>query len=314
MATWTWAGAFVRLRAVFFFVFASAPSLTLSHHHLGFLFCSWVGGQAEYVMVPYADFNLLNLGPRDAALSKIMDLTMLSDILPTGYHGCVTAGVGPGSTVYIAGAGPVGMAAAASAKLLGAACVIVGDLNPQRLSHARAQGFETVDIAKGPLPDQLAAILGEPEVDAAVDAVGFEARGCGHASHKEVPAQVLNDCMGITRAGGAVGIPGLYVTEDPGAVDAAAKFGNLAIRIGLGWAKSLSLHTGQCPVMKYHKQLMRAIYYDRIKVASAVNATLISLDSAPAGYAAFDSGVARKFVIDPHGIVSKATGIKHATV
>ena len=274
----------------------------------------WVGGQAEYVMVPDADFNLLNLGPRDAALSKIMDLTMLSDILPTGFHGCATAGVGPGSTVYIAGAGPVGMAAAASAHLLGAACVIVGDLNAQRLAHAREQGFETVDISKGPLRDQLAAILGEPEVDAAVDAVGFEARGCGHAAHKEVPAQVLNDCMGITRAGGAVGIPGLYVTEDPGAVDDAAKFGNLAIRIGLGWAKSLSLHTGQCPVMKYHKQLMRAIMYDKIKVAKAVNATLISLDSAPKGYSAFDSGVARKFVIDPNNIVTKATGIKHATV
>jgi glutathione-independent formaldehyde dehydrogenase len=274
----------------------------------------WVGGQAEYVMVPYADFNLLNLGKRDKALDKMLDLTMLSDILPTGFHGCVTAGVGPGSSVYIAGAGPVGMAAAASAQLLGASCVIVGDLNADRLKHARAQGFETVDISKGPLPDQIAGILGEPEVDAAVDAVGFEARGCGNSAHKEVPAQVLNDCMAITRCGGAVGIPGLYVTEDPGAVDAAAKFGNLAIRIGLGWAKSLSFHTGQCPVMKYHKGLMKAIYYDRIKVAAAVNATLISLDDAPKGYAAFDSGVARKFVIDPHGIVAKAKGVKHAKV
>jgi len=131
----------------------------------------WVGGQAEYVMVPYADFNLLNLGKRDKALDKMLDLTMLSDILPTGFHGCVTAGVGPGSSVYIAGAGPVGMAAAASAQLLGASCVIVGDLNADRLKHARAQGFETVDISKGPLPDQIAGILGEPEVDAAVDAV-----------------------------------------------------------------------------------------------------------------------------------------------
>ena len=121
-----------------------------------------------------------------------------------------------------------------------------------------------------------------PEVDCAVDAVGFEARGCGNSAHKEVPAQVLNDCMTVTRAGGAVGIPGLYVTEDPGAVDAAAKLGNLSIRLGLGWAKSLSFATGQCPVMKYHRNLMRAIYYDKIDVAKVVNATLISLDSAPA--------------------------------
>lgn len=108
----------------------------------------WTGGQAEYVLVPYADFNLLKLPERDKAMEKIRDLTCLSDILPTGYHGAVTAGVGPGSTVYVAGAGPVGLAAAASARLLGAACVIVGDLNPARLAHAKSQGFEVVDLSK----------------------------------------------------------------------------------------------------------------------------------------------------------------------
>src|SRR4051795_8070895 len=93
----------------------------------------WVGGQAEYVMVPYADFNLLKFPDRDQALAKIKDLTLLSDIFPTGYHGAVSAGVKPGMTVYVAGAGPVGLAAAASSLLLGAACVIVGDLNADRL-------------------------------------------------------------------------------------------------------------------------------------------------------------------------------------
>ena len=66
----------------------------------------WVGGQAEYVMVPYADWNLLKFPDKEQALEKILDLTMLSDIFPTGYHGCVSAGVTTGSTVYIAGAGP----------------------------------------------------------------------------------------------------------------------------------------------------------------------------------------------------------------
>src|SRR3981189_55399 len=83
----------------------------------------WGGGQAEYVMVPYADFNLLKFPDRDQAMEKIRDLTLLTDILPTGYHGAVTAGVQPGSTVYIAGAGPVGLAAAAASRLLGAACI-----------------------------------------------------------------------------------------------------------------------------------------------------------------------------------------------
>jgi glutathione-independent formaldehyde dehydrogenase len=67
----------------------------------------WVGGQAEYVLAPYADFNLLKFPNRDRAMEKIKDLALLSDIFPTGFHGAVTAGVGPGSTVYVAGAGPV---------------------------------------------------------------------------------------------------------------------------------------------------------------------------------------------------------------
>lgn len=145
----------------------------------------WIGGQAEYVMIPYADFNLLKFPDKDRALEKIRDLTMLSDIFPTGFHGAYMAGVRPGSTVYVAGAGPVGLACAASAKLLGAACVIVGDMIPERLAQARSFGCETVDVSVGPIADQIHAILGVPEVDAAVDCVGFEARGCGHAAHQE---------------------------------------------------------------------------------------------------------------------------------
>jgi glutathione-independent formaldehyde dehydrogenase len=108
--------------------------------------------------------------------------------------------------------------------------------------------------------------------------------------------------MEITRVGGGVGIPGLYVTDDPGGVDDNAKTGNLGLRIGLGWAKSLYFVTGQCPVMKYHRQLMNAILWEKIHPARAVNVTMISLDEAPSGYADFDKGAAKKFVIDPHGV------------
>lgn len=264
----------------------------------------WIGGQAEYVMIPYADFNLLKFPDRDRAMAKIQDLALLSDIFPTGYHGAVTAGVGPGTTVYVAGAGPVGLACAASCHLLGAAVVIVGDLNHDRLKQAKKMGCEVIDVKKAPIADQIAQILGVPEVDAAVDCVGFEARGCGHDHSKEVPAQVLNDVMTVCKAGGGIGIPGLYVTGDPGAVDAAAKVGSLSIRIGLGWAKSHTFATGQCPVMKYHRQLMNAILYDKVKIAKAVNVQLISLDEAPKGYVDFDKGAAKKFVIDPHKSVA----------
>ncbi len=265
----------------------------------------WVGGQAEYVMVPYADFNLLKFPDRDDALSHIKDLTLLSDIFPTGYHGAVTAGVGPGSIVYVAGAGPVGLASAASCHLLGAACVIVGDMIPERLEQARSFGCEVVDLRKSAtLADQIAAIVGVPEVDAAVDCVGFEARGHGKDAVAEHPATVLNSVMEVTRAGGGIGIPGLYVTDDPGATDENAKSGRLSIRIGLGWAKSHTFATGQCPVMKYHRALATCILRDKIKIAKAVNVNVISLDKAPEGYKDFDKGAAKKFVIDPHGMAA----------
>jgi glutathione-independent formaldehyde dehydrogenase len=268
----------------------------------------WIGGQAEYVMVPYADFNLLKFPDKAQAMGKIRDLTCLSDILPTGFHGAVTAGVGPGSTVYVAGAGPVGLAAAASARLLGAAVVIVGDVNPARLDHARKVGFETVDLSQdATLAEQIEQILGTPEVDCAVDCVGFEARGHGHAgAQHEAPATVLNSLMEVTRAAGKIGIPGLYVTDDPGAVDAAAKKGSLSIRFGLGWAKSHSFHTGQTPVMKYNRQLMQAILWDRLNIAEIVGVQLITLDQAPEGYAAFDAGAPKKYVIDPHRLLKAA--------
>ena len=265
----------------------------------------WVGGQAKYVMVPYADFNLLKFPDKDRAMAKILDLTLLSDIFPTGFHGAYTAGVGPGSTVYVAGAGPVGLACAHSCQLLGAAVVIVGDLIDERLDQARSFGCEAVDLKKkASLGEMVEKILGEPEVDCAVDCVGFEAHGVGGSAKEEHPATVLNQAMQITRAGGGVGIPGLYVTDDPGAMDPAAKTGNLSIRIGLGWAKSLHFHTGQCPVMRYNRQLMMAILYGKAQIAKAVNATVISLDQAPQGYTDFDKGAAKKFVIDPHGLIA----------
>ncbi|HEY3936137.1 MAG TPA: formaldehyde dehydrogenase, glutathione-independent [Bryobacteraceae bacterium] len=265
----------------------------------------WIGGQADYVMVPYADFNLLKFPDKAKAMAKIKDLTLLSDIFPTGYHGAVTAGVTTGSTVYVAGAGPVGLACAASCHLLGAAVVIVGDMNEERLQQAKSFGCETVDLRdKAPLADKIEQILGRPEVDSGVDCVGFEARA--HGGDVEAPATVLNALMTVTRAGGALGIPGLYVTDDPGSKDEQAKSGVLGIRIGLGWAKSHTFGTGQCPVMKYNRQLMMAILHDKIQIAKAVNVNVISLDQAPQGYHDFDKGAAKKYVLDPHGVVGKA--------
>jgi glutathione-independent formaldehyde dehydrogenase len=267
----------------------------------------WIGGQAEYVMVPYADFNLLKFPDKAQAMATIADLTLLSDIFPTGYHGAVTAGVGPGTIVYVAGAGPVGLACASACQLLGAALVIVGDMIDERLAQAKSFGCEVIDLKKSAtLGEQVEQITHVPEVDCAVDCVGFEARGHGSEAGVERPATVLNSLMTLARAGGAIGIPGLYVTDDPGGVDADAKVGRLGLRIGLGWAKSHTFATGQCPVLRYNRQLMQAILYGKASPAKATNATFITLDEAPKGYKDFDKGAARKFIIDPHGSARKA--------
>jgi glutathione-independent formaldehyde dehydrogenase len=173
----------------------------------------------------------------------------------------------------------------------------------ERLEQAHSFGCETIDLTTvGELPEKIEAILGEPEVDAAVDAVGFEARGHGAAADEQ-PATVLNDIMTVTRAGGSLGIPGLYVTGDPGGVDENAKIGQLGVRIGLGWARSHRFTTGQCPVKKYNRLLMNMILSGKAQIAKAVNATKITLDQAPEGYQEFDHGAARKYVLDPHGMV-----------
>src|SRR2546428_794260 len=134
----------------------------------------WVGGQAEYVLVPYADFNALKFPNKDQAMAKIQDLTLLSDIFPTGYHGAYTAGVTTGSVAYVAGAGPVGLACAASCHLLGAAVVMVCDMIPERLQQAKSFGSVPIDLKKdAALAHQKPQIVGVPEVDAAVDCVGL---------------------------------------------------------------------------------------------------------------------------------------------
>src|SRR5260370_22761086 len=119
-------------------------------------------------MVPYADFNLLKFPDKARAMEKIRDLTCLSDILPTGFHGAVAAKVGVGSTVYVAGAGPVGLAAAASARILGAAAVLIGDMNPERLAHPKKVAFEPVALPNHHLlGERVADLAAVPEAHCA---------------------------------------------------------------------------------------------------------------------------------------------------
>ena len=276
----------------------------------------WQGGQAEYVLVPHADFQALVL-PKEQAKEHILDLAMLSDILPTGFNGAVQAGVTVGRTVYIAGAGPVGICAAASSVLLGAAVVVVGDVNPARLPNVAKLGpvVRTLDLSKiGSSPDELAKALkeitGEDEVDCAIDACGFEATEHGNSAPNgnEESSVILNSCFHILTAGGGIGIPGLYPPEDPKGKDKQHKQGLLPLAFGTAWTKGVKFEMGQCPVMKFHRELMQSILHNRLKVADALNVRVIKLEDAPEAYNKFSHGEPVKYIIDPHGYLTGAAG------
>ena len=271
----------------------------------GFNLGGWDGGQAEYLFVPYADFQLLKFPDRDQAMEKIRDLALLSDILPTAFHGLMEAGAKPGSTVYIAGAGPVGRCGAAAARLLGASCIIVGDHDKDRLALMKRNGCETIDLNEDvPLQDQIEKILGEPMVDCAVDYVGTEAHGIGKDADKEDPAYAINQVIDVTRAGGATGIIGIY-GPDPLAESKDEQNGIYPIEFGNAWIKSPKITAGQAPIMHYNYELMQAILWDRMPYLSDMLQTkVISLDDAPQAYADFDNSSQEKYIIDPHGMIA----------
>jgi glutathione-independent formaldehyde dehydrogenase len=286
----------------------------------------WQGGQSEYQLVPYADFNLLSLGSKSQAMSHILDLSFLSDILPTAFDACYRASVQVGDTVYIAGAGPVGLTAAACClQLLGAGNVIVSDYEAGRLKLAQSMGCQTVDMnsiagkthgLRGMIRSLLgggkldplveAATGGEKYVDVAIDATGFEC--CGHhgisRQTNEERSEAINDIIRVCKPAGHLGIPAVYLPGDEGVSDTFGKVrGGLTLDWGIAWQKGLTITQGQCPVKKYNYHLMNAIYGGRLQVAKYLNTRVISLDEAPAAYQNFSQGAAVKYVIDPHNMI-----------
>src|ERR1700704_2403772 len=185
------------------------------------------GGQAEKLRVPYADFNCLTLPPGN---EHELDFILLADIFPTGYHGCELAEVSPGESVAVYGAGPVGLMAAYSALLRGAAKVFSVDRVPERLNKAKEIGAIPIDFTKGDPAEQIKAQTNGEGTDKGVDAVGYQAQA-HDASHEE-PAVVPNSLVETGGGTGKLGVPGLYVPSDPGGPDEAAKHGQLLVSIG----------------------------------------------------------------------------------
>jgi glutathione-independent formaldehyde dehydrogenase len=244
------------------------------------------GGQAEKLRVPFADFNCLKLPPGN---DNELDFVLLADIFPTGYHGCQLAEVSPGESVVVYGAGPVGLMAAYSALLRGAAKVFVVDRVSERLQKAREIGAVPIDFtqrnAAQQIVDECGALGG---ADKGVDAVGYQAQS-GRGDQEE-PAVVLNSLIDSVRATGMLGVPGLYVPADPGAPDENAKKGMLLVAIGRMFEKGLRAGTGQCNVKRYNTQLRDLIVAGRAKPSFVVSHEL-PLDEAPMAYEKFDKRV-----------------------
>lgn len=240
------------------------------------------GGQAEYLRVPFADFNCLQL-PKGTEHEN--DFAMLADIFPTGYHATALAGVAPGETVAVMGGGPVGLMAAYSALIKGAATVFLVDRVASRLKLAEQIGAVPIALQDGDPAEQIRDRTDGAGTDKGVDAVGFQATVEGGA---EQPAVVLNSLVDTVRATGTIGVVGLYLTSDPAAPNEDAAKGELLFKIGKFFEKGLRMGSGQANVKAYNRQLRDLIVAGRATPSFVVSKEL-PLSQAAEGYAHFDA-------------------------
>ena len=239
------------------------------------------GGQAEYLRVPFADFNCL---PLPAGTEHENDFAMLADIFPTGYHGAAMAQVSPGNTVAVYGAGPVGLMAAYSSLLRGASRVFVVDKVADRLRLAEEIGAVPVDFGATDPVEAIKEATGGHGTDKGIDAVGYQATV---SEGEEQPAVVLNQLIHTVRATGRIGTVGLYLPSDPGAPSPEAAEGRLLIDIGTFFERGLTMGTGQADVKAYNRQLRDLIIDGRARPSFVVSKEL-PLSDAPDAYARFD--------------------------
>ena len=251
----------------------------------------WVGGQAEYMQVPFVDFNALHLPD---GTENESDFALLSDIFPTGYHGAELAGVKPGESVSVFGAGPVGLMAVYSCIIRGAAKVYSVDHVKERLAKAESIGAIPINYDEGDPVEQIKSQRNGTGTDKGIDAVGYQATSPGSSAvggeQDEVPNIVLNQLIEAVEPTGSLGIPGLYVPSDPGGVDAGAKKGSLSINFGKLFEKGLRLGTGQCNVKQYNAHLRDLIMAGKAKPSFVVSHE-VPLDNAPEAYRKFDQRV-----------------------
>lgn len=240
------------------------------------------GGQADYLRVPFADFNALQLP--DDSVEKENDYVMLADIFPTGWHGTRLAKMQPGDTVAVYGAGPVGIMAAYSATTQGAARVFVIDHNAERLALAEKFGATGIDASSTDPVEHILDATGGEGADRGVEAVGYQAHD---AEGNERPNMTMNALVNAVRPTGGIGVVGVFVPQDPGAPDELSKDGRMEFDFGTFFFKGQTIATGQANVKNYNRHLCDLIHHDKAKPSLLVSHNL-DLADAPDAYRHFD--------------------------
>jgi len=241
------------------------------------------GGQAEYLRVPYGDFNCLKL-PEDA-IEKENDYVMLSDIFPTGYHATELACVQPGDSVVIYGAGPVGLMAAHSAAIKGAGKIMVVDNQPDRLKLAEEYGAIPIDFSKGSAVEQVLELTDGKGADKGCECVGYQ---CCDKHGTEHSNTTMNELVQAVKATGKIGVVGVFVPKDPKSKEELQKKGHMDFDFGNFWMKGQSIATGQANVKSYNRQLCTLIAAGKAHPSKIISHE-ISLDEAPDAYTHFDA-------------------------
>ncbi|WP_122856446.1 glutathione-independent formaldehyde dehydrogenase, partial [Pseudomonas viridiflava] len=243
----------------------------------------YAGGQAELLRVPYADFNCLLL-PEDA-VEKEDDYVMLSDIFPTGWHATELAGLLPGESVAIYGAGPVGLMAAHSAMIKGASQVFVVDNHPDRLALAAKMGATPINSVEQEAVEQILNLTNGKGTDRGCECVGYQC--CDRHGH-EANHLAMNNLVASTKPTGGIGVVGVFVPQEPGAKNDLAKEGKMAFDFGAFWFKGQQIRTGQANVKAYNRRLAELIHHGRATPSQIISHRL-KLEEGPEAYQHFDA-------------------------
>ena len=227
------------------------------------------GTQAEKVRIPDADVNLLKL-PEEMDDERAV---FLGDILTTGYYAAAIAGIQPGDTVAVIGAGPVGFFAAQAARLHDPADVLVLDMQGDRLQLAEKVGATPINVGERNAQMAVAERTEGRGADVVIEAVGA------------VPA--FESALEVVRRGGTICVVGWYVTE------------STELQLGMSWFRMLKyVFSGPTPIHAWWERAMQAVADGKIDPLPIISHTL-TLDEAPKGYEMFDRREATKVLLKP---------------